>query len=60
MECKIKKINMTQIVWTAWNVSFSRVAKNKQAAAEKDWNLLNYILLEHPDLQKSMNTKGVQ
>ena len=60
MECKIKKTDVIQIVWTAWNDSFSRAVKNKQAAAERGWNLLNYILLDHPDLQKSTNTKGVQ
>ena len=60
MECKIKKTDVIQIVWTAWNDSFSTVVKIKQAAAERGWNPLNYILLDHPDLQKSTNTKGVQ
>ena len=32
MECKIEKTNVIQIVWTAWNDSFSSIVKNKQVA----------------------------
>jgi len=59
MECKIEKTNVIQIVWTAWNDSFSSIVKNKQVAAERGWNPLNYILLDYPDLQKSTNTEGM-
>jgi hypothetical protein len=34
-----------------WEKSFARVRMNKQSIAERGWGPLNYVLLDHPELQ---------
>jgi hypothetical protein len=43
------------IMWRvryAWQKSFARVLTNIQEIAERGWGPLNYVPLEHPELQE--------
>jgi hypothetical protein len=40
------------LVRYAWEKLFMRVRMNKQAIAERGWGPLNYVLLDHPELQE--------
>jgi hypothetical protein len=40
------------LVRYAWENSFVRVRTKKQAIAERGWGPLNYLLLDHPELQE--------
>jgi hypothetical protein len=44
--------DIVRIVNIAWQKSFARVDTNLKAIAERGWGGLNYVLLDHPELQE--------
>ena len=51
---RVEKHDIVGIVHRAWMKSFANVATNKKAIAERGWNPLTRVLLDHPELK---NTK---
>jgi hypothetical protein len=49
----LDKSDIVQIVNVAWQKSFGRVDTNNRAIAARGWGPLNYILLDHPELQET-------
>jgi hypothetical protein len=49
----LDKSDIVQNVNVAWQKSFARVDTNKRAIAARGWGPLNYILLDHPELQET-------
>jgi hypothetical protein len=49
----LEKTDIVRIVNGAWHKSFARVDTNKRAIAARGWGPLNYILLDHPELQET-------
>jgi hypothetical protein len=49
----LDKSDIVRIVNVAWQKSFTRVDTNKRAIAARGWGPLNYILLDHPELQET-------
>jgi hypothetical protein len=47
----IVKQDVMWIVRYTWDKSFAHIEMNKDAIAERGWGALNYILLDHPELQ---------
>jgi hypothetical protein len=48
----LKRSDIVRIVNVAWQKSFARVDTNLKAIAERGWPPLNYVLLDHPELQE--------
>ena len=53
LDLKIEKMDIIRMVHHAWVVSFGNIENNKTATADREWNPLNYILLDHGDLKGS-------
>jgi hypothetical protein len=49
----LERSDIVRIVNVAWQNSFTRVETNKKATAACGWGPLNYILLDHPELQET-------
>jgi hypothetical protein len=49
----LEKTTLIRIVNVAWQISFARVDTNKRSIAARGWGPLNYILLDHPELQET-------
>jgi hypothetical protein len=49
----LEKSDIVRIVNVAWQKSFARVDTNKRAIAARGWGPLNYILINHPELQET-------
>jgi hypothetical protein len=49
----LEKTDIVRIVNVAWQESFARVDMNKRAIVARGWGPLNYILLDHPELQET-------
>jgi hypothetical protein len=49
----LERSDIVCIVNVAWQSSFTRVATNKRSIAAGGWGPLNYVLLDHPELQES-------
>jgi hypothetical protein len=53
--CMTFTLTRHDIMWLVrydWEKSFARVRTNKQAIAERGWGPMNYVLLDHPELQE--------
>jgi hypothetical protein len=48
-----KRTDIVRIVNVAWQSSVARVATNKRAIAARGWGPLNYIIIDHPELQET-------
>jgi hypothetical protein len=48
----IERSDIIRIVNIAWNKSFARVDTNLKEISEHGWGGLNYVLLDHPELQE--------
>jgi hypothetical protein len=49
----LERTDIVRIVNVAWQHSFASVATYKRAIAVRGWDPLNYILLDHPELQET-------
>jgi hypothetical protein len=49
----LEKSDIVRIVNFAWQKLCSRVGTNKRSIAARGWGPLNYILLDHPELQET-------
>jgi hypothetical protein len=49
----LEKSDIVRIVNVAWQTSFARVDTNKRVIAARGRVPLNYILLDHPELQET-------
>jgi hypothetical protein len=49
----LKRSNIVRIVNIAWQNSFARVETNKKAIDARECGPLNYILMDHPELQET-------
>jgi hypothetical protein len=49
----LERSDIVRIVNIAWDKSFSRVDTNLKAIAERGWGALNYVLMDHPELQET-------
>jgi hypothetical protein len=49
----LERSDIVRIVYIAWQKSFSRVDTNLKAIAECGWAPLNYVILDHPELQET-------
>jgi hypothetical protein len=49
----LERSDIVRIVNIAWQKSFARVDTNLKAIAERGWGPLNYVLLDHPELQET-------
>lgn len=50
----ITRLDIIPLFTPAWKGSFGDVAKNKAAMASRGWSVLNYFLLDDPDIVKTM------
>jgi hypothetical protein len=50
---RLERTDILRIVNVAWQSSFARVATSGRAIAAKGWGPLNYIVLDHPELQET-------
>ena len=57
---RIEKQDIVGIVHRAWMKSFANVITNKQAIADRGWNPLTYVLLDHPELKNSKNNSAIE
>ena len=55
----IEKTNIILVVCMAWRESFAIAVRNKKAIAERGWDPLNFILLDHPELKKAQELVNV-
>ena len=49
----LERSDIVRIVNVAWQKIFTRVETNKHAIAARGWGPLNYILMDHPELQET-------
>jgi hypothetical protein len=49
----LERSDIVRIVNVAWQNSLARVETNKKAIVVCGWGALNYILLDHPELQET-------
>jgi hypothetical protein len=49
----LDETDIVQIVDVVRQLSFARVDTNKRAIAARRWGPLNYILIDHPELEKT-------
>jgi hypothetical protein len=52
MKFTLTRHDIMWLVRYAWKKSFARVRTNTQTIAERGWGPLNYVLLDHPELQE--------
>ena len=50
LDFKLEKKNIIGMVRRAFPLAFGNVENNKKATAGCGWNLLNWVLLDHPDI----------
>ena len=46
----INKTDIMGLVWQAWKPLFANIVSTQKALAERGWNPLTYVLLDHPDI----------
>jgi hypothetical protein len=49
----LERSDIFRIVHVAWMKSFARVDTNKRAIAARGWGPIDYIMLDHPELQET-------
>jgi hypothetical protein len=49
----LERSDIIRIVHVAWMKSFAHVETNTRAIAARGWGPLNYIMLDHPELQET-------
>jgi hypothetical protein len=49
----LERSDIVRIVSIAWKKSFARADTNLKAIAERGWVALNYLLLDHPEMQET-------
>ena len=54
---RIMDTNLVPLMNQAWNKSFARVEKNRNAISDCDWNPLKKCLLLYPTLKSTMTAK---
>jgi hypothetical protein len=53
---KFVPMDIIPLVNTAWAKSFARVDSSRKEILKRGWNPLNYVLLDHPELNKTDTT----
>jgi len=51
LDFKIQKTDIIGMVQCSWNKSFNKIENDKTTIAERRWNPLNYVLLDHVDIR---------